>query len=129
MNSEKCAERFREIWDRKLRYKEVAYVIYLNAKKQEVFHTELCGGRYRDCPFDIREAIQYAFNIHSDYVIIAHNHTSGDPEPSEQDICFTTGLKNILAKLDIILVDHIILTPNEYYSFSDHLWLEEKQSA
>lgn len=130
-NSQKCAAKFREIWNRKLRQKEVTYIIYLNDKREPLFHAEICAGRYKDCPFDVREAVQYALNIHSDYIIIAHNHTSGEAEPSEQDILFTKELKGLLAKLEIILVDHIILTANDYYSFSDNNWFEDngKRSA
>lgn len=124
-NSQKCAAKFREIWNRKLRQKEVTYIIYLNDKREPLFHAEICAGRYKDCPFDVREAVQYALNIHSDYIIIAHNHTSGEAEPSELDISFTIELKCWLTKLDIVLVDHLILTPNDYYSFSDHGFFDE----
>jgi DNA repair protein RadC len=124
-NSQKCVDRFREILNGKLRQNEVTYIIYLNDKREPLFHAEICAGRYKDCPFDKREAIQYALNIHSDYIIIAHNHTSGEAEPSEQDISFTIGFKALLAELYIVLVDHLILTPNDYYSFSDHGFFDE----
>lgn len=124
-NSQKCAAKFREIWNGKLRQKEVTYIIYLNDKREVLFYAEICAGRYKDCPFDKREAIQYALNIHSDYIIIAHNHTSGDAEPSERDIASTIELKSLLGKLDIVLVDHIILTANDYYSFKDHGFFDE----
>jgi len=119
-NSQKCADKFRDIWNNKLRSKEVTNIIYLNDKRQCLFYAEICAGRYKDCLFDIREAVQYALSIHSDYVILAHNHTSGISEPSEQDILFTKELQTLFFRLDIVLVDHIILTPNDYFSFSDH---------
>lgn len=119
-NSERCADKFREIWDTKLRYKEVTYVLYLDQKKHHLFHAELCAGRHSRTDFDLREAIQYAFNVHSDHIVIAHNHPSLLVEPSEQDIAYIRELKIILAALEIVLVDNIILTANEYYSFVDH---------
>lgn len=127
--SQKCAAKFREIWNDKLKYKEVTYIMYLNDKRQLMFHAELCTGRYRDCQFDIREAIRYALNNNTDHIVIGHNHTSGIAEPSDQDILFTKKLKEWLLTLEITLVDHIILTPNDYYSFTDNGWLDDRISA
>jgi DNA repair protein RadC len=128
-NSQLCADRFREIWNPKLKSKEGSFIIYMNHKRQQVFHAELCTGTYKNCQFDIREAIQYALTIHSDYIIIGHNHTGGSPEPSQQDIEFTMSLKEWLVPLHIVLVDHIILTGNDYYSFADNNMLDRQKSA
>lgn len=52
-------------------------------------------------------------------VIISHNHPSGNPEPSDEDIEATIELKEGLEILGIMLLDHIIVADNKFYSFSN----------
>lgn len=52
-------------------------------------------------------------------VILAHNHPSGNKEPSESDKKITDKIKYGLQFLDINLIDHLILTEEEYFSFAD----------
>lgn len=58
-----------------------------------------------------------------DSVIISHNHTSGDPTPSWQDISYTKALHYALAPLDITLFDHLIMSKNNYFSLRRHCLL------
>ena len=52
-------------------------------------------------------------------IIIAHNHPSGTLEPSQADIQITRRLKEVAKLVGIELLDHLILTKEGYYSFSD----------
>ncbi len=52
-------------------------------------------------------------------IIISHNHPSGNPLPSEADITITKKLRDGGRLLDIAVLDHIIFTDTEYYSFAD----------
>jgi DNA repair protein RadC len=52
-------------------------------------------------------------------IILAHNHPSGETQPSRQDIDLTTKIKQGAALLDISLLDHIIVGANTYFSFAD----------
>ena len=52
-------------------------------------------------------------------IIIAHNHPSGTLEPSRADISITTRLKEVAKLCGIELLDHVIISKNGYYSFSD----------
>ena len=54
---------------------------------------------------------------HGDVVI--HNHPSGDPEPSREDILLTDRLKDVGRLVGIHVLDHIIIGDNRYYSFVD----------
>lgn len=56
-------------------------------------------------------------------IILAHNHPSGSCKPSSSDISITKKIKKGCELLDIKLLDHIILTSNSYYSFSDEALL------
>ena len=52
-------------------------------------------------------------------IIIAHNHPSGNPQPSPSDITLTGRIKEASALFDIQLLDHLIITNNQYLSFAD----------
>ena len=50
-------------------------------------------------------------------VILVHNHPSGDPTPSGADTDVTKNIEELGAKLDVPLLDHVIIGDNKYYSF------------
>jgi DNA repair protein RadC len=52
-------------------------------------------------------------------VIIAHNHPSGNLKPSAQDEIITKKVKEVLALIDVKLMDHFILTEDAYVSFAE----------
>ncbi|HZM63501.1 MAG TPA: DNA repair protein RadC [Candidatus Saccharimonadales bacterium] len=53
-------------------------------------------------------------------IVIAHNHPSGDPKPTQKDITLTQHLAAASQLLGIMLRDHIIVTKNNYFSFTQH---------
>ena len=55
--------------------------------------------------------------LSASYIICIHNHPSGDPTPSREDIQITKNLDNIAKIHAIYLIDHIIIGNNQYYSF------------
>ena len=60
------------------------------------------------------------------YIVILHNHPSGNPEPSREDILITRKIRECRELLDILLMDHIIIGDNEYFSFCEQDILYEK---
>lgn len=52
-------------------------------------------------------------------IILSHNHPSGNTKPSDSDISITNKIKDAGKLLDISLLDHIIVTEDNYYSFAD----------
>lgn len=60
------------------------------------------------------------------YIVILHNHPSGNPEPSREDILITRKIRECGELLDILLMDHIIIGDNEYFSFCEQDILYEK---
>jgi len=52
-------------------------------------------------------------------LIIAHNHPSGDPTPSNADFSFTNRIVEAGELVGIEIVDHVIVSPTEYYSFAE----------
>ena len=69
-----------------------------------------------------RDIFTKAFEVEAVMMILLHNHPSGDPTPSEDDIQITKRIQKGAVILGIDLVDHIIIGDNIYYSFK-----EEKQ--
>ncbi len=53
-------------------------------------------------------------------IILAHNHPGGDPSPSMEDITLTDRIRETATGLDIRVLDHIVVTDHDYYSFNDH---------
>ena len=53
-------------------------------------------------------------------VIVAHNHPGGVCKPSQNDIIATEAIQKALKTVDVILLDHIIVTNSDFYSFKDN---------
>jgi DNA repair protein RadC len=66
-----------------------------------------------------REVFSAAIKRHANYIIAAHNHPSGDLKPSEEDIKITKRLSESGRILGIELKDHLIISENSYFSFSE----------
>lgn len=66
-----------------------------------------------------REIFSKAFEFGAVLLIMLHNHPSGDPTPSEDDIRITKRIKNAAILLELELVDHIVIGDNRYYSFKE----------
>ena len=65
-----------------------------------------------------REVFQAAILANASSVILAHNHPSGDPEPSSEDFKVTKELVDLGKRLDILVRDHIIVGENCHYSMA-----------
>ena len=67
-----------------------------------------------------REIFRYAFDYEAVMFILLHNHPSGDPQPSEDDVHITRRIEKGAQILQLDLVDHIIIGDNKYYSFKEN---------
>ena len=65
------------------------------------------------------EIMRFALNDGAPAVVVFHNHPSGDPTPSDDDIDFTHKLKNSLNMLDIELVDHLVIGTHRFMSMKE----------
>jgi len=68
---------------------------------------------------DVRNILQTALKANACSVILAHNHPSGNPNPSEADIQITRRVNEAAKIMDIQVLDHLILLTEGYYSFAD----------
>jgi len=68
---------------------------------------------------DVRNILQTALKANACSVILAHNHPSGNPNPSDADIQITRRVNEAAKIMDIQVLDHLILLTEGYYSFAD----------
>ena len=68
-----------------------------------------------------RDIVEKALMYKASRIIIAHNHPSGSCAPSKADIEMTKSLKEALKTMNMALEDHIVISPQEYYSFKENL--------
>lgn len=96
---------------------EQFYVIWLGTQNR-VIHTErLSEGSVSESPVYISRLAAKALRHHAVKCVIAHNHPGGSVTPSKADIATTQSILSTLAMLGIELVDHIIVSDNEAFSF------------
>ena len=92
--------------------------IYLNARRQLLTTSVISIGTLDMSIAHPREVFEPAIKHHASAVIVAHNHPSGDPQPSHADILITRRLADAGNILDIELQDHIIIAAHSYVSFT-----------
>ncbi len=70
--------------------------------------------------FPAKKILTKALEFEAYAIILVHNHPSGEVTPSKADIMTTLEFQHILIPLDIILLDHLVASPSEYYSMNEH---------
>ena len=100
-------------------YKEYFKVLFLNQANQVLGYTQISEGGITETSVDVRMILQAALLTNSVSLILAHNHPSGNLKPSTLDIELTRCIKEAAKLMRINVLDHIIMTSESYYSFSD----------
>jgi len=108
-------------WFKELRYetKEVFAAIHLDSKNKIVCADIVSVGSLNASIVHPREVFKTALLSNAAAVLFVHNHPSGDPEPSSEDIALTRRLKDAGELLGIRVLDHVIVGENRYLSFAD----------
>ncbi|MHB8131104.1 MAG: JAB domain-containing protein [Mobilitalea sp.] len=120
-SSKDAEEIFRQIWDiDSLPIYESFIVIFLNRSNGTIGWIKLSQGGISGTVTDVRLILSTALKCLASGMIVCHNHPSGNLNPSESDNKITLKIKEGGNLLDIQLLDHIILTEDEYYSFADN---------
>lgn len=99
--------------------KEHFIAIYLDTRNREITREIISVGTLNASIAHPREVFEPAIRLLANAVIVAHNHPSGDPTPSQHDIDITKRLHEAGKILDIPLLDHIIVTATAYISFHE----------
>lgn len=99
---------------------EEFYVLYLDNKKKYLDKKKLFVGSINYSIVHPREIFKNAYLISASFIICIHNHPSGDPTPSKEDINLTKNLNEIGNMHAIYLVDHLIIGKDCYFSFYEN---------
>ena len=97
--------------------KEVFKIIFLSANNKYLGDEIIFLGTIDRSQIYPREIVKSVLKYNAKSVIFSHNHPSGNPKPSQADLEMTKKLKKILEPLEVRVLDHIIITPEKYYSF------------
>jgi DNA repair protein RadC len=107
-------------WQQREAQDERVFIVYLDADASvQAMRTSPPGSRHSVC-MPIRDIVSDALSFLSHAVVIAHNHPSGCPTPSRDDIKETRQLARALLPLGIALEDHMIVAGDQYFSFRAH---------
>jgi DNA repair protein RadC len=98
---------------------EEFWVLYLDNAHVVIEQSLLGKGGFTATVVDIRLVLQQALKWGATAMIVAHNHPTGNLTPSAADKTLTLKLKDAAKLLDMVLLDHIIVGKNEYFSFAD----------
>lgn len=106
---------------------EVVRILYLDYQMQLLKDKLLSTGTCCRSAISSREIFIEALGIHAACFIMVHNHPSGDPAPSEEDIQFTRELEQAAQLVGIRLIDHVIIGDHRYISFREQELISGKQ--
>ena len=108
--------------------REEFHVLYLTPRNALVRAAKVAEGSDSSCPVDPREVFSIALSTHAAALIFAHNHPSGDPEPSSEDLSLTAQLVEAAGLLGISVLDHVIFGAPGYVSFLERGLLPRRLS-
>lgn len=105
--------------------KECFVAVFLNAKNRVITTTVLSSGTLTASSVYPREVVQAALDHRAAAMIFAHNHPSGDPGPSKEDIAVTRKLVFACRVMGITVHEHLIIGGNDHYSFADNGYIQQ----
>lgn len=120
-NSKIVYDLLRNQWNpHTIEYQEELKVVLLNRANVILGVYELSKGGMSGTVVDIKMILAVALKCNASGIILGHNHPSGNLEPSEPDKIITKKLKESCKILELLLLDHIIISRDSYYSFADN---------
>ena len=99
---------------------EAFIVLFLDVKNRLIASEELFRGTLTHASVYPREIVKAALAHNAASLILAHNHPSGEAEPSAADLHLTDNLRQALGLVDIKVLDHIVVAGRQTYSFAEH---------
>lgn len=118
--SEIAEQYIRQFYSDDLEIFESFFILLLNRANETIGYAKISQGGIVGTVVDKKTLLKYVVESLASGVILAHNHPSGNTNPSEADIKITREIKELCNLIDSPVLDHIILTANSYYSFSDN---------
>lgn len=95
-------------------------VLFLDVKNRLLACKQMFTGTLTHTSVYPREVVKAALAYNAASVMLAHNHPSGTPEPSEADMVLTRALVQALALVDVRVLDHFVVAGPHVHSFAEH---------
>ena len=119
--SKDCEEILRIVFDSStFLWREEMLLLCLNRNNKVIGYYRVSVGGISGTVCDPKVIFTIALNSGASAIVLAHNHPSGNLTPSQADKSLTKRIKDLGSLLEITLVEHMILTQESYYSFSDN---------
>jgi DNA repair protein RadC len=99
---------------------EEFWILFLNRSNKVINRMKLSQGGISGTVTDVRLVMKKAIECLASGIIVCHNHPSGNLNPSESDTKITQKIKEAGNLMDIQLLDHLIISDKDYYSFADN---------
>ncbi len=125
-SSESAYNFFMSVWSDEITYSEEFVCLFLGPDKRMIGYKKFFKGGRSGCMVDNSIILQYAIVVGAVSIIVAHNHPSGSAKPSPGDDEITANLNIAAGCSGVELSDHLIITPNGYYSYAEMEQLQEK---
>lgn len=100
--------------------RERFHVLYLDTRRRLIRAHTISVGTLEASLVHPREVFRPALELSASAILVAHNHPSGDPEPSPDDLALTRRLDRAASLLGFRLIDHIIVAGNDWISLRQH---------
>jgi len=99
---------------------EEFWILYLNNSNKVLHRAQLSKGGITGTLVDVRIVMKQSLELGAVAILLAHNHPSGTLKPSQADKNITQKIKTASESLDIKVLDHLIITQKDYFSFADN---------
>ncbi|WP_332853120.1 RadC family protein [Duganella sp. S19_KUP01_CR8] len=99
---------------------ESFHVLFLDVKNRLIDAKEMFRGTLTHTSVYPREVVKAALACNAASIMLAHNHPSGTPDPSESDLLLTRALVQAMALVDIRILDHFVVAGHQVHSFAEH---------
>lgn len=116
-SSEDVFRHFREHFAKEKR--EIFYAVLLNNKNRKIRDVRISEGSLTASLVHPREVYHAVIRESAAAVLFVHNHPSGDPAPSREDVEVTRRLKEVGELVGVRVLDHVVIGDDSYFSFSD----------
>lgn len=93
--------------------------VFLDSRHRILKQAEIYVGTINSALVSTRDIVTQCLMENATAVVIFHNHPSGDPTPSAEDLMFTNKLLHTLGYIDVDLLDHLIVGSHRYYSLRE----------
>jgi len=120
-SSQDAYEIFLASWNRNtIEYFEEFKALFLNRNNKVLGITTITKGSTTGTIVDVKQLLQYALKTNASSIIVAHNHPSGNLDPSEADKAITKKIIAGCEAIELKLLDHLIIVhEGGYFSFAD----------